>query len=109
MGRNRDEKALAGQGLIQCSSGTRASITSLTQRELNQGVEEPGPPLGSPASSDSNSELRGPQQCQPEGRHHYSHPLQPGGAATSGLEVVKHVPPGRQVGNLGQLPEAVVQ
>ena len=104
-------KALAGQELIQCSSGTisRANITPLIQRELNHRVEEPDPPLGSSASSDSSSELRGPQQCHPEGRRHYSHPPQPGGAATSGLEVVRHVPPGKQVGNLGQLLEAAVQ
>ena len=108
-GWSHHEKALAGQELIQCSSRTRANITPLIQHELNQGVEEPDPPLSSSASSDSTSELHGPQQRQPESRRRYSHPLQPSGAATSGLEVVTHVPPGMQVGNLRQLPEAVIQ
>ena len=108
-GGGNHEQTLASQELVQCSSCAGVSTSALIQRKLYQGVEEPGSPLGLPLSAGATPELHGPQQCQPEGRHHYSHPLQPGSAVPPGSEVIRHVPSGQQVGNLGQLLEAVVQ
>ena len=54
------EQALASQELVQCSPRAGVGARPLAQRKLYQGVEEPGPPLGSPLSASATPELRGP-------------------------------------------------
>ena len=100
-GGGHHEEALASQELGQGLPGAGGGLTPLGQCRLDQGVEEPDPSLRPPTPAGATSELHGPQQCQPKGRHYHGHPLQPGSAAAARLEVVRHVPPGEQVGNLG--------
>ena len=90
-------------GTEAVGAGLPAGSTLLAQRELDKGVEELGTPPGPPGPAGPSAELHGPEQRQPEGGHHHGHPPQPSVAATPRLEVVRHVPPGEQVGNLGQL------
>ena len=108
-GGGHHEEALAGEELRQGLPCAGGGLLPLGQRHLDQGVEEPDPSLRPPAPANTTPELHGPQQCQPEGRHYHGHPLQPGGAAAARLEVVRHVPPGEQVGNLGQLVDAAIE
>ena len=82
---------------------------ALTQRELDQGVQEPGSPPSPLLAASACPQLHGPQEHQPKGRYYNRKPLQPGATAPPGLKVLRHVPPGQQVGYLRQLLQAVVQ